>query len=302
MYELLTCGWKGHALVGTDAAEITGDDSLVVREEGGYRWYRCLRCDAWVTGKIPTQPARPRVPSRDEIDLPARGPVLRDRYILRLIAFDRFIHVVVLSTLAVVLFLFARHDAALHKDYVDIMNDLDGSNSGEAQLRGVLGYLRKAFQYSPRHLIQLGLVVTAYAALEATEMVGLWFNKRWAEYLTLVATTLLVPLEIYELIHGVSVLKTITLVINVAIVVYLLLAKRLFGLRGGHRADMIQRRELGGWARRRTGDSSGTDRVALEVGPIAAAFAPWFSDARLSIPPAISRVVTSSGTGRWRSW
>jgi uncharacterized membrane protein (DUF2068 family) len=79
-------------------------------------------------------------------------------------------------------------------------------------------------------------------------MVGLWFNKRWAEYLTLIATTILVPFEVYELVLGASVFKVITLVINVAIVVYLLLAKRLFGLRGGHRAEIEQRREFGGWS------------------------------------------------------
>lgn len=173
---------------------------------------------------------------------------MRDRYVLRLIAVDRAIHVVVLSFLAVVLFTFARHNAALHRDYVDIMNDLNGGNPGEAEVRGVLGYFRKAFEYSPRRLIQLGLVVIAYAALEATEMVGLWFNKRWAEYLTLIATTILVPFEVYELVLGASVFKVITLVINVAIVVYLLLAKRLFGLRGGHRAEIEQRREFGGWS------------------------------------------------------
>ena len=41
--------------------------------------------------------------------------------------------------------------------------------------------------------------------------------------------------------------KVITFVINVAIVVYLLLAKRLFGLRGGHRAEVERRREFSGW-------------------------------------------------------
>ena len=79
-------------------------------------------------------------------------------------------------------------------------------------------------------------------------MVGLWLAKRWAEYLTLVAITALIPLEIYELVLGVSVFKVITFVINVAIVVYLLLAKRLFGLRGGHRAELERRREFSGWA------------------------------------------------------
>jgi uncharacterized membrane protein (DUF2068 family) len=226
---------------------LTPADATLVREAGGTRWYRCLRCDAWITADPPVQPARERMPPRAEIQLPARGPVLRDRYVLRLIAVDRAIHVVVLTVLALVLFTFARHDAALRRDYVDVMNDLSGGNPGEAQLRGILGYLRRAFAYTPRHLVQLGLLVTAYAALEATEMVGLWLNKRWAEYLTLVATTLLVPFEIYELTLGISVFKVITLVINVAIVVYLLFAKRLFGLRGGHRVDVERRRSLSGW-------------------------------------------------------
>lgn len=220
----------------------------MARERDGIRWHRCLRCDAWLAFAVPEDPTTPRVPSHDEIELPAHGPILRDRYVLRLIAVDRAIHVIVLSILAVVLFTFAGHDASLHKDYVDVMNDLSGSNPGEAQLRGVLGYLRKAFEYSPRHLIHLGLAVTAYAALEATEMVGLWWAKRWAEYLTLIAITALIPLEIYELVLGVSVFKVITFVINVAIVVYLLLAKRLFGLRGGYRAELERRREFSGWS------------------------------------------------------
>lgn len=247
-YELLTCGWKGHALVGTDVRTVTEADAALVRERGNLRWYRCLRCDAWLPGEVPLHPARDRVPSRDEIELPARGPLLRDRYILRLIAVDRAIHVVVLGSLAFVLFAFARHDASLHRDYVNIMNDLSGTSPGESQIRGVLGYLRKAFEYSPHRLVQLALVATAYAALEASEMVGLWYAKRWAEYLTFVATTALVPLEIYEFTLSVSVFKVITLVINLAIVIYLLLAKRLFGLRGGHRAELARRAELSGWA------------------------------------------------------
>ncbi len=247
-YELLTCGWKGHALVGTDVAHISADDALVVRERGGLRWYRCIRCDAWLPGTPPEHPTRDHMPDRDEIEIPARGPMLRDKYVLRLIAVDRAIHVIVLTTLAIILYTFARHDASLHRDYVNIMSDLSGTTPGESQVRGVLGYLGRAFKYSPARLIQLGLLVTAYAALEATEMVGLWLSKRWAEYLTLVATVALIPIEIYELSLSVSVFKVITLVINVAIAVYLLLAKRLFGLRGGGQVQMERHRMFGGWA------------------------------------------------------
>jgi uncharacterized membrane protein (DUF2068 family) len=201
-----------------------------------------------VLREIPQNPTHDSVKGRDEIELPLRGRALRDRYVLRLIAVDRAIHVFVLTLLAVVLFTFAQHNHALHRDYVNIMNDLSGGNPGSSQARGVLGYLGRAFKYSPAHLINLALVVTAYAALEATEMVGLWYAKRWAEYLTFIATTALVPFEIYELTLKVSVFKILTLVINLAVVIYLLFAKRLFGLRGGHRAAMEHRDALGGWA------------------------------------------------------
>jgi uncharacterized membrane protein (DUF2068 family) len=246
-YELFTCAWEGHAIVGTDVAHVSPDDRFLVREHDGVRWHRCLRCDSWVIREIPNNPTRDRVESRDEIALPLRGPLLRDRYVLRLIAFDRAIHVVVLVFLAVILVTFARHSSALHRDYINIMNALSGGNPGESQARGILGYFARAFKYTPAHLYTLSLVLGAYAALEATEMVGLWFNKRWAEYLTFIATTALVPFEIYELTKGTSAFKIITLVINVAVVLYLLLAKRLFGLRGGHHAEVQRRQALGGW-------------------------------------------------------
>jgi hypothetical protein len=71
--------------------------------------------------------------------------------------------------------------------------------------------------------------------------------KRWAEYLTLVSTALFIPFEIYEISAGVSAFKVIILAINVAIVVYLLVAKRLFGIRGGHRVEHERRHRLSGW-------------------------------------------------------
>lgn len=246
-YELLTCAWSGHVLVGTNAAIVTPDDALVAYEDGGVRWYRCLRCDSWIQRPRPEHPQRERVESRGEIVLPLRGSALRDRYVLRLIAVDRAIHVIVLVGLSIALFTFAANDEALRHDYQNIMNDLAGGAPGASQARGVLGYLGRAFKYSPTHLRILGTVLLSFAALEAAEMVGLWRNKRWAEYLTFIATTALVPFEIYELTNGISIFKLVALVINLAVVIYLLLAKRLFGLRGGHQAEHARREYSSGW-------------------------------------------------------
>jgi uncharacterized membrane protein (DUF2068 family) len=63
----------------------------------------------------------------------------------------------------------------------------------------------------------------AYSALFLVEGTGLFFEKRWAEYLTIVATVSFIPVEIYELFKAPSLLKSAMLVINVAIAVFLVL-------------------------------------------------------------------------------
>ncbi|MFD0331891.1 DUF2127 domain-containing protein [Streptacidiphilus monticola] len=61
------------------------------------------------------------------------------------------------------------------------------------------------------------------------------------------ATTVLLVPEVWELTHRVTVFKITALVVNVAVVAYLLYAKRLFGLRGGARAEQRERDEDMSW-------------------------------------------------------
>ena len=247
-YELISCAFGGHVLAGTDVRVIAPGDGLIVREFNELRWYRCLRCDSWIPCPPPEAPTRDALPARDDIEVPLRGRGLRDRYVLRLIAVERAVHVVVLGGLAAAVFLFIGHRTTLRHDYVSIINGLFGSSGGPDARKGLLGDFRHLFIISPSHLYDIGFLLVAYATLEAVEMVGLWFAKRWAEYLTFVATTLFVPLEVYELLSSFGTLKLVTFIVNMAVVIYLLLGKRLFGLRGGHAADLARRRADGGWA------------------------------------------------------
>jgi len=102
---------------------------------------------------------------------------------------------------------------------------------------GILHELDRLFSLRSGTLREVGIALLAYGVLEGVEAVGLWFTKRWAEYLTFLATTILLPLEVYEIVHRGTALKVIGFIINVAVVVYLLFAKRLFGLRGGGAVD-----------------------------------------------------------------
>jgi uncharacterized membrane protein (DUF2068 family) len=249
-YELIVCGLVGHELVGTDAAELRPQDAIVaVPGPEGLRWHRCLRCDSWVALPRPSRPSREVPPERDQVILPLRGRALRDKIVLRLIAVDRALHFVVLAVIAIAIFLFAANQAELRGPVYRVLTDLQGGLGGPQTARGhgLIGDVRRLFSVEHGTLIKIGAVVLAYAVLEGLEAVGLWLMRRWAEYLTFIATTLLLPLEIYELAHKLSPLKIVTLVLNIAVVVYLLLAKRLFGLRGGARAERAERERDSGW-------------------------------------------------------
>jgi uncharacterized membrane protein (DUF2068 family) len=126
-----------------------------------------------------------------------------------------------------------------------VLTDLQGGVAGgPVQNSGHVGIVRdldKLFSLRSGTLREVGIALLAYALLEGVEAVGLWFTKRWAEYLTFLATSILLPLEIYEIIDRGTVLKVIGFLINLAVVVYLLFAKRLFGLGGGGAAERVER-------------------------------------------------------------
>jgi uncharacterized membrane protein (DUF2068 family) len=245
-WELLVCGVAGHELIGMDAAEVRPQDAAVVREAGGIRWYRCVRCDSWLPLEPPEHPAQRCLPERDEVELPLRGKALRDKVVLRLIAIDRALHFVVLAGLAVLLLVFANHVASLHRLFLRVVADYGGRS--HVPKHGVVHELERLVTLQSGTIRIVALVAALYALLEGAEAVGLWFMKRWAEYLTFVATTALLPLEVYELTKRISVFKIVALVVNLAIVIYLLFAKRLFGLRGGAAAEAEERARDQGWA------------------------------------------------------
>lgn len=72
-----------------------------------------------------------------------------------------------------------------------------------------------------RTLRWLGVGSSLYSMLFYTEGFGLFFDKRWAEYLTIVTTAGLVPFELFELHRRVTPLKIEMLVVNALIVAYL---------------------------------------------------------------------------------
>jgi uncharacterized membrane protein (DUF2068 family) len=114
----------------------------------------------------------------------------------------------------------------LHKDvaqtvlrWVDVLR-VDPNN------RFIHGVLSRAFSISPKQLKATSIRTFIYAGLLLTEGTGLLLRKRWAEYFTIITTGGLVPLELYELSRHITAAKIGVLIVNVAIVGYLVASVR----------------------------------------------------------------------------
>jgi uncharacterized membrane protein (DUF2068 family) len=135
--------------------------------------------------------------------------------LIRLIAVFKFLKGGLLIALGIGAF------KLLHKDVAGVVEhwvQLFRLDPGD---RFVDAVLSKASNLSPDRIKKLGLGSFVYAGLFLTEGVGLWLLKRWAEWLTVIITSSLVPIEIYEIHRHLTPAKLVVLAINLAIVGYL---------------------------------------------------------------------------------
>jgi uncharacterized membrane protein (DUF2068 family) len=249
--ETFVCSRRGHVTPAALVDRLRSQDAgLGVDLPDGRRLARCTRCDVWISTTPPAKPVRETLPSIDDIKLPRRGRPLRDAIVLRLIAIDRGIHAILFTALAIVLFLLETNLGSLRHDAQRIISGLT-ENTGQGASQGTVDRWLHSFLHIRQHtLLILLFTAIAYAVVEGVEAVGLWLEKRWAEYLTAIATAGFLPFEIHELTKKVTVLRIGALVVNVAILVWLVWRKRLFGIRGGAKAEEgeeeIDRRALFG--------------------------------------------------------
>jgi uncharacterized membrane protein (DUF2068 family) len=109
----------------------------------------------------------------------------------------------------------------LHKDIADVVTRWVELLRVDPENRFIHGILAKLFSATPKQLKGLSAGSFIYAGLFLTEGVGLLLRKYWAEYLTVITTSALIPLEVYELISF-STAKLAILAVNVVIVWYLI--------------------------------------------------------------------------------
>jgi uncharacterized membrane protein (DUF2068 family) len=236
-WNLRSCARKGH--VTYEATEPEYRAKLEASTPLGDAW-RCLRCGDYVLG------APHGGGPADEAPVLLRGKELRSAFILRLLAIERWVRGLVIVLLGVAVLRLESTQVSLRalfdQDLTSLkpfFNQIHFNVSDSATIRSIEKVLNA--KRSTLNLIAAGLFL--YGALQILEGIGLWSLKRWGEYVAVVGTTLFIPLEIYEIAENVSWLKITVLVVNVAAVLYLLLSKRLFGIRGGRRAYEAARHE-----------------------------------------------------------
>lgn len=109
----------------------------------------------------------------------------------------------------------------LHKDVAAVVEHWVNMFQVDPHSHFINLLLLKLAILNDRRLKELSVGTFVYAAVFLVEGTGLAFRKRWAEYLTIITTASLLPLEIYELVRRLSVSRSLVLAVNVAIVVYL---------------------------------------------------------------------------------
>jgi uncharacterized membrane protein (DUF2068 family) len=110
----------------------------------------------------------------------------------------------------------------LHKDIGDVVMRWVELMRIDPENRFIHGILAKLFSTTSKQLKELSAGSFIYAGLFLTEGVGLLLQKHWAEYLTVITTSALIPLEVYELAELFSTAKLAILAVNVVIVWYLI--------------------------------------------------------------------------------
>jgi uncharacterized membrane protein (DUF2068 family) len=109
----------------------------------------------------------------------------------------------------------------VHKDLGDEVMRLATALKFDPESRFVTVLLDKVDLIDAHRLRQISLATFAYSALALTEGVGLMLEKVWAEYLTLFLTISFLPWELYELARRPNLFRLSLLLINLAVLWYL---------------------------------------------------------------------------------
>jgi uncharacterized membrane protein (DUF2068 family) len=229
-WSTLGCGRYGHVTFAPDEPELAAQ--MVATLPAGEAW-RCLRCGLFIPGSPSLSGPAAQAP------VVLRGKEVRSRLILRLFAIERFLRAIIFGAAAFGLWRFRDARSAIGRDFnreLPILRDVFRQLGYNIDHSRLVGLVQHALTLSTKSITLLAAGISAYALIEVIEGAGLWLGRRWGEYFAMIATSIGLPLEIYDLSRKVTTTALVLLAVNLALVIYLVITKRLFGVRGGKKA------------------------------------------------------------------
>lgn len=148
--------------------------------------------------------------------VPAPQPTTRHNGWLLLIAGFKLLQVLLFAAISVGAF------KLMHKDLADLISQLADQLQVNPESKLVNFLIDKANLVTDQLLTRIGVATIIYAALDLTEAIGLYYEKTWAEWLTLLVTASFLPWEILELIHRANLFSAGLLAVNALVLFYLL--------------------------------------------------------------------------------
>ena len=86
-------------------------------------------------------------------------------------------------------------------------------------------HLPRGVLNSPEHIELAAAAAFAYAAVFLVEGTGLWMQKTWAEWFTVIVTSSFIPFEVWEIVKKLTILRVALVIANIAIVIYLVVKR-----------------------------------------------------------------------------
>ena len=229
-WALRTCARKGHVTYRPD--EEAWAKGLWAQTPVGTAW-KCLRCAAFIPGE-----AFEHGPASGAPEV-LHDKQIRDQIIIRALSIERAVRGFIVIGFAFLTWQLRGSQESLEQRIATDLpllkpfSDQIGWNIQESR---VIHILNQAVEASSKTLTLITVALVAYGILQLTEAIGLWLTRRWAEYLTVVATSAFIPVEVFELSHSITFIKVGALVINVLAAFWLVWSKHLFGFNGGSAA------------------------------------------------------------------
>ena len=146
----------------------------------------------------------------------------KSEYFLKFIIWERLVKGILLILISL------KGMSLLNRDLHEVVDELIAQFNLDVDRSVIAQTLKKAGMIDGHLLFIITIVLFLYGILDLVEAYGLHRRKRWAEYLTVFATAVFIPFEVYEVLEKFTLIRTGALVLNILIVIFLIRHKELF--------------------------------------------------------------------------